>query len=156
VLDDVAVGPFLEQPAGKHPPPILAAMIEHHELHESAGFLRILPLRGALARAQTHHRAPDPHALSRFQPDIPDEAVALVEQAQHRLALFHRSDTGIGILGAGRGSCLGQRAGVCGRWRRRIVAAIASGQRQRGPGQRQRCQPAGGCTAHAASGVHGW
>ncbi len=66
MLDDIALGPFLEQPAGKYAVPLVVAIFEHEELHERAGFLRHFPLRGALAGAQADNGAADAHALSRL------------------------------------------------------------------------------------------
>lgn len=51
MLDDIAVRSFLEQPAGKDAPPFIAAMIEHDQLDESPGFLRIFPLGGPFTGA---------------------------------------------------------------------------------------------------------
>ncbi|AHE53071.1 hypothetical protein NX02_06705 [Sphingomonas sanxanigenens DSM 19645 = NX02] len=60
------------------------------ELDEGAGQLLGLPRRGLLARAQADHRIADPHCLARLELDLARQAVALVEEADHRLALRHR------------------------------------------------------------------
>jgi hypothetical protein len=158
VLDDVAVRPFLEQPAGKDGAPLLIARIEHDQLDESAGFLRHFPLGGAFARAQPHHRAADAQALPRLQFDIADQPVALVEQPQHRHALLHRGHALIDVILALRRACLGQRAGIGG-GRRRLRLAMARGQRaeaQRRAQQGQARRPGDlAHRRHAASGVQG-
>ena len=40
MLDDVAVGPFLEQPAGENAAPLLLTMIENDQLDKGTGFGR--------------------------------------------------------------------------------------------------------------------
>jgi hypothetical protein len=40
MLDDVAFGSVLEQPARKGAPPLAASMFEHQQLHERARFMR--------------------------------------------------------------------------------------------------------------------
>lgn len=90
VLDHVALGALLEQPARKDAIPFVVALVLHRQLHEGAGFGRILPRRGLFARAQPHDRTADARGLARLHLELADEAVALVEQAEHRDALVHR------------------------------------------------------------------
>ena len=150
MLHDVALRPILEQPAGKHPSPLPLARLEHVDLHKRAGFLRIFPLRGALATAQPHDGATNLPRFSRLQRQFGNEPVSFVEEAQHRdavgirrYALVHLCD----VFGRARS---GFRGGLVRRRRGRGVA-LASGDEQ-SPARRQH-QP---CMAHhAPPGVHG-
>lgn len=90
MLDDVAFGPFPEQPARKDAIPFVVALILHGQLDEGAGFGRILPRRGRLARAQPHDRAADARDVAGLHLELADQAVALVEQPDHGDALIHR------------------------------------------------------------------
>jgi hypothetical protein len=72
VLDDVAFGPILEQPAREDAPPLIAAMIEDDQLHEGPGFLGRFPLRGSFAGAQADDGAADADALTGFERDVAD------------------------------------------------------------------------------------
>tara|TARA_Y100000815_G_C13270069_1_gene472656 strand:- start:136 stop:465 length:330 start_codon:yes stop_codon:yes gene_type:complete len=90
VLNDVERRALLIEPARKDPAPF-AIQIAHVELNEGAGIFLRLPGSGALACAQTHDDiVADPHRLPRFELDLAGFAVALVEKAEHRLALCHR------------------------------------------------------------------
>jgi hypothetical protein len=151
VLDDVAIRAVLEQPAGKHSPPLVAAMIEHDQLDKSSGFLRRFPLRGAFAGAQPHDRAADADAFTRLQRQIAHQAVALVEQTKQRHPIRHRGDTSINIVCTRRRLRLGDRGIVGGWWRRRFTLSLATGQCQRGKPRQYQCS---GPHGHAASGVH--
>jgi len=91
MLDHVALRAFLEDPARKDAIPFVVALVLHRQLHEGAGLGRILPRRGLFAGAQAHDRAADPRGLAGLHLQIADEAVALVEQPEHRDALTHRS-----------------------------------------------------------------
>ena len=97
-------------------------MIEHDQLDEGTGLGRRFPLRGAFTGAQADDRATDADALTRFEGDVADEAVALVEQAEDGDPLLHRRDTSQGGIACGRQ--LGDRAGIGGR-RRLIRLAVA-------------------------------
>jgi hypothetical protein len=90
MLDHVALRAFLEDPARKDAIPFVVALVLHRQLHEGAGLGRILPRRGLFAGAQAHDRAADPRGLAGLHLQIADEAVALVEQPEHRDALVHR------------------------------------------------------------------
>jgi hypothetical protein len=150
VLDDIAVGPVFEQPARENAPPSVAAMIEHDQLNKSARFLRRFPLGGAFAGTQANDGPPDPDTLTRFQRDVADQPVALVEQAEKRHALFHRSDAGIGIVSAGSRARFGNRTVVGGRRRGLFGLTVTrTGRQKRDAGQ----QDDGETKRHAASGV---
>lgn len=151
MLDDIALGPVLEQPAGKDAAPVLRSVIEHDQLDERPGFLRTFPLGGALAGAQPDDRTADTNAFAWLQRDIANEAVALVEEAEHRHALFHWRDAGIGIvassrLGLGQGPGFGGRRGRC-----RALAFTTAKQHRRGE---RRTGQKGFRPHHGASGVH--
>jgi len=90
VLHDIAVGPFLEQPAGKGPPPLAILGAAHIELHERAGFGNIFPRRGSLTGTQTDNRIADTQRLTGLHRQIAGQAVTLVEQADNGRSLSHR------------------------------------------------------------------
>ncbi|NIJ39154.1 hypothetical protein FHR22_003888 [Sphingopyxis panaciterrae] len=90
MLDHVAVGAFLEQPARKDAIPFIVALILHRQLDEGAGFRRVFPWRGRLARAQAHDSAANARRIAGLHLEIANQAVALVEQAEHRDAVGHR------------------------------------------------------------------
>jgi len=73
----------------------------HVKLHEGAGQLLVFPGCGGLAGAQAYDRVVDPHGLARLQRQVPNDSVPLVEEAEDRHALGHRSDsrplTGAGV-----------------------------------------------------------
>lgn len=125
-------------------------MIEHDQLDEGSGFLRAFPLGGALAGAQADDRAANADAFAGLERHIAHEAVALVEEAEHRNPFFHRRDTGIGIIRTGA-SRLGQRARF-GRGRRRLCLPLTTGK-QHCCGKR-RTDQRGFRPHHGASGVH--
>jgi hypothetical protein len=148
VLDDVAIGPFAENPARKDPAPSVVALILHRQLDERAGFGRILPRRGLLARAQAYNGASDARRFAGLHFELADQPVAFVEQADDGDALGHRGRT----LNA---ADLLRNAFGLGH-RRNGRAAIALGRRpvasaQRGRGQ-QREQRSRGPTRHYSPG----
>ena len=73
--------------------------------------------------------------------DVLDDAVALVEDAQHRDALRHR----------GHRAAVGRLAGLPGSWKRRVLSFIALAAR----GERERGQQQCGGLLHAYSGIQG-
>ena len=89
MLDDVERRAFLVQPARKYPLPAPARLFDV-ELDERPREPFILPRRGCVARAQAHYGVAEADRLARPQRDIADDAVALVEQPEHRHALAHR------------------------------------------------------------------
>jgi len=92
VLDNVQRRPFLVEPARKDPLPALVELRDI-ELHKGAGIMFLLPGRGLLAGAQADDHIADPRRLAGLERDIAGDAVALVEQAEHRDALRHRGCT---------------------------------------------------------------
>ena len=90
MLDHIAVGPLLEHPARKDAIPFVVALVLDGQLNEGAGFGRRFPRRGRLARAQAHDRAADARRVAGLHLQLLNDAVALVEQAEHRDAIFHR------------------------------------------------------------------
>lgn len=130
MLHHVAVGPFLEQPAGKVAAPFIVGGAAHVELHESAGFLHIFPGGGGFAGLQPDDRIAHAQRIARFHGEVGGDAVALVEQADPRHALRHRR--------AGQGACRAvadllpfdaDRAGLVGGGK---VIAIATRQQEQG------------------------
>jgi hypothetical protein len=63
-------------------------------LDERAGEPLRLPRGGGLAGAQPDDRVADPHRLAGLQGEVLREAVALVEEAEHRDPLAHRRRAG--------------------------------------------------------------
>jgi len=96
VLHHVQARPFLEQPAGEDAPPLRIGLANVH-LHEGAGILLGFPGRGALAGAQADDHVADARRLAGLEVDVLRRAVALVEDAEHRLTVLHRRGAGIGI-----------------------------------------------------------
>ena len=90
MLDHIAVGPFLEQPARKDAIPFVVALVLHRELHEGTGFGRVFPWRGLFAGAQADDRAADARRIAGLHFEIADQPVTLVEQAEHGDAFGHR------------------------------------------------------------------
>jgi hypothetical protein len=90
VLDDVTVGTFAENPARKHPAPLIVALILHRQLDERTRLGRVFPWRGLFARAQPDDRAPHPRRFAGLHFQFADQPVAFVEQADERDALRHR------------------------------------------------------------------
>jgi len=90
VLDDVERRRFLVEPAGEDPlePPL---RIAHVELDEGAGEFLHLPRRAGLAGAEANDDVADPDRLARFELDVARDAIALVEEPEHRDPLRHRS-----------------------------------------------------------------
>ena len=62
------------------------------ELHEGARQLLIFPRSSRLAGPQPHDSVIHPKRLARLQGQIADDAVTLVEQAEHRDAVGHWRD----------------------------------------------------------------
>jgi hypothetical protein len=138
VLDDIAVGPFLEQPARKDAVPFVVALILHRQLDEGAGFGRIFPRCGRLARAQAHDRAADARRIAGLHLEVANQTVALVEQADHRDTIGHRGRAfdAADFLRNAFGFCdLGRLVAAAGLRRGR---AVTGGERsRRKDGQRQ-------------------
>ncbi len=89
MLDDVERRPLLIKPSGEDPAPF-AFEIAHVELNKGAGIFLRLPGSGAFARAQPHHDIlADTNRLTGLELDLAGFAVALVQKAEHGLALGH-------------------------------------------------------------------
>jgi hypothetical protein len=93
VLDRVERRRFPVEPAGKDAAE-LAVRPAHIQLHEGAGQLLDFPGRGGLAGTQPDDHVADPDRLPRPQRQVALQAVALVEQAEHRDPLRHRRRAG--------------------------------------------------------------
>jgi len=88
--NDVTIRPFLEEPAGKDAVPFIVPAFLHIELHESARFLLGFPWGRRLAGAQAHDGIAYAQRFAGLHLELAGEAIALVEQAEHGLALRHR------------------------------------------------------------------
>ena len=93
MLDHVERRALLVQPACKHPLPI-GIGAAHVELDEGPGQPLGFPRRGRIARAEADQRILGADRLARFQREVADDAVTLVEQSDDRHALGHRRHTG--------------------------------------------------------------
>jgi hypothetical protein len=112
------------------------------DLDEGAGQLLLFPRRGRFAGAQADDHVLPPRRLSGVKGDILHDAVALVEDADHRDALRHRCHAALPIGGRGdlpRARC--QRI--------LLLGALAAG------GERERSQQRCGNSFHAYSGIQG-
>jgi len=67
--------------------------LEQVQLKEGAGQLLAFPRRGRFACAQPHDRVLHAHGLAGLHPDVADDAVALVEEADDRHPFLHRRDS---------------------------------------------------------------
>jgi hypothetical protein len=142
MLDHVERWRFLVDPAGKDPAPLVVGALDV-ELEERARQLLLLPRRGHLAGAQVDDRIAGANRHARLHFQVMDDAVALVEKADDRDPVLHRSHA--------RLVALEHLAGVA---RLQLVLArlLASAARE---GERQRdreCSP----PDHCYSGVQGW
>jgi hypothetical protein len=91
VLDNVQRRRLLVEPS-REDAPELPVEAPHVELDEGAGQLLDLPGRSRLAGAKPHdHVVADPQRLARLQRQLARDAVALVEEAENRHPLRHRS-----------------------------------------------------------------
>lgn len=90
MLDDVAFGPFLEEPARKDAVPLVVALFLHRQLDKSPDFGRRFPRRCRIARAQPDDGAADPRGVAGAHFQIADQPVALVEQRDYGNAFGHR------------------------------------------------------------------
>jgi hypothetical protein len=150
VLDDVQRRRFLIQPARKDPLELVLGIGDVH-LDEGARQLLGLPRRGPLAGLQPDDDVVDANGLAGAQRQVPRNAVALVEQPQHRFALRHRRRPGRQLRRRGPHR-LGRGLRIVGR------IALVAGARATG----KRDESGGGCpeddvAAHEAqSGVQAW
>ena len=98
-------------------------------MEEGAGELFILPWRGRLAGAQANDRILHADRHSRLHPEIADDAVALIQKADHRDPVLHRCDADLLPRTGGRLGKLDPVALVL------VLAALAAG-REKQPEQR--------------------
>ncbi|KRC82651.1 hypothetical protein ASE13_10430 [Sphingomonas sp. Root241] len=158
MLDDVERRSLLVEPAREDPAPALVELL-HVDLHEGAGELVGFPGRGLVAGAQSHDDVVDPRRLAGLELEFARDAVALVEQAEHCLALVHRRGRGIQHAGIGsdrhdfRAARGVARPGgddqVLGAVVARLLAALARAKAEQ---QQHRCRRSCGAISHA-SGV---
>jgi hypothetical protein len=130
VLDDIQRRRFLVEPAGEDAAE-LAVRPAHVQLDERAGQLLGLPRGSGLAVAQPHDHIADADGLAGPQRQIALDAVALVEQAEHRDPFRH---------GRRAGRELRHRLGHVDRLvldRRVILAAALVGTPGRAGGERE-------------------
>ena len=139
MLDDVERRTFPVNPAREYPVPVLVRALDV-DLDEGAGQFFALPRRRRLAGAQADDDVLDPDRLAGLQRQVANDAVALVEQAQHGDPLGHRRDPRL----IGGGARHGDRDGIA--FARLLEAAVAAGQRR----EQGQCNRAPG---HVWSGV---
>ena len=110
------------------------------DLDEGAGELLLFPRSCRLAGAQTHDDVLPPDRLAGMERHVLDDAVALVEDAEHGDALRHRGDATFTVR------C--RRNRFRPRQRLLLTALAASDERKRGEQ---------GCVSrfHAYSGIQG-
>ncbi|PNQ03218.1 hypothetical protein A8G00_12425 [Sphingobium sp. SA916] len=150
MLHDIAVGPFPEQPAGKVAAPFIVGGAAHVELNEGAGFLHIFPGRRGFAGLQPNNGIAHAQRFARFHRQVGGDAVALVEQADHRHPLVHRR-AGEGRLVA-IADLLPLDADRTALVLRRQIVAAATGQYQGAAENRQ--ETSRRAPHHDASGLH--
>jgi len=152
VLDHIAFGPFLEQPARKDTIPFVVALILHGQLDEGTGFGRVFPWRRLFAGAQADDRATDPRGVAGLHLKLADQSVALVEQADHRDALFHRRRTFDAADFLPNTVRLGElRGGLA----RALAVAIAVARGQRGRRDQRQKRDTGELRPHEAQSAPG-
>ena len=93
MFDDVERRAFLIHPARKYPAPIAVRTLDV-ELDERPGEPLGLPRRGRIAGAKPDQRVLGADRLAGLEREIADDAVALVEQGDHRHPISHRRHPG--------------------------------------------------------------
>jgi hypothetical protein len=93
MLDDVERRSLLVEPAREDALPA-TLRVAHVELDEGAGQSLHFPRRRGLAGAKPDDRIPHPDRLAGLERDRARDAVALVQEAEHRHPLRHRSRAG--------------------------------------------------------------
>ena len=143
MFDDVEGRAFLVQPARKYPPPAAVALLDV-ELDEGARQPLILPRRARLARAKPDHRVANADRLPGPEREVADNAVALVEQPEHRDPFGHRRHPRRGL---DRARHIDRHRIAVIRGARAVAALVASAsEHQRHHRERDR--------AHDQSGFH--
>jgi hypothetical protein len=129
VLDRIERRRFLIQPSRKDALPALVGSL-NVELDEGAGKLLELPGRRSFASAQAHDRVLDLNRLARTNGEVANDAVALVEQAEHGNPLRHRGNPC--LIGGSRGR-RGRRGALLRRGSafRLLLTLVASADRER-------------------------
>jgi len=89
MLDDIERRRFLVEPAREHASPAFVGLLDV-ELDERAGQGRRLPRSSRLAGAKADDRVAHAQRLAGLHRQVADDAVALVEQPDHRDAIGHR------------------------------------------------------------------
>jgi hypothetical protein len=148
VLDDVQRRSLLVQPAREDPLPAPLRVLDV-ELDEGSGQLLDLPGRRRFAGSKPDDRVADAHRLTRLQGQRARDAVALVEEAEHRDPLGHRSRPG-GHCGDGLRNVDRARLadGLAVATRIAAAAAVAAREGDRKHDRGAEREP------HAWSGVH--
>jgi len=159
VLHDIQRGALLVQPAREDAVPTLVELL-NVELDEGAGIMFRLPWRGLLAGAEADDHVADARRLARLERHLTGDAVALVEQPEHRDAFGHRRRAigGVGTLRQVDRRHVGRPAIVVERGMRRRPGIGIGGWRLLAPRggkqrERRRRQHPAARIAHA-SGVH--
>jgi hypothetical protein len=101
MLDNVERRRLPVDPARKDPPPVRVRLLHVH-LDEGAGQLLTLPRRSGLAGPKAHDDVVPAGRLAGLQPDVADDAVALVEEPEDRDAIRHRGHARMLAAAAGR------------------------------------------------------
>jgi hypothetical protein len=94
MLDRVERRRFPIDPARKYSSPLAVTSLDV-ELEEGAGQLFLFPRRSSLAGPKADDRILQPDRLAGPHGEVANDPVALVEHSDHRLALRHRSDSGL-------------------------------------------------------------
>ncbi len=89
MLNDIALRPVLEDPAGENAVPFIVARLAHVELNEGAYFRGAFPWRCRLARAHAYHRSAPAQCFAGLHLKIARDAVPLVEYADHGNTFCH-------------------------------------------------------------------
>ena len=142
MLDDIQRRRLLVEPAREDPPPALVGLFDV-ELDERPGERRTFPRRSRFACAQADDDVADAQGLAGLHGQVADDAVALVEQADHCDALGHRGLAD--ILQYRSVTRIDHRAAFVG-----LGRAVTAREQHRDGGDRQ-----AGAT-HGYCGVHAW
>ena len=134
MLDDVERWAFLVQPTRKDPFPAPAGLFDI-KLDERPGQALIVPRRGCVASAQANHGVAETDRLTGPQRDVADDAVALVEQSEHRNTLAHRGHPrdSVDRLGGVHGHGIGAIDRLAG-----VVATAIAARTKRDQGQQDK------------------
>jgi len=95
------------------------------DLHECACQLLVFPRRRRLARAEPDDHVLPTHRLTGMESNRLDDSVALVEHAEHRDSLRHRSHAALAMRGRRGLLCRRQRCILA------LLALAARGERER-------------------------